>query len=442
MTSHDLRLLRIVLSAAACVAGVVALGSAQDPLAHARRLQAESPLLDGHNDFPWEVREKAGGDLAKLDILGRQPATMTDIPRLKAGGVGAQFWSVYVPATLAGDAAVSATLEQIDVVYRMMARYPANLELALTADDVERIFKRGKVASLIGMEGGHSINSSLGALRMMHRLGARYMTLTHGLNVPWADSATDTPAHGGLTPFGKEVVREMNRLGMLVDLSHVSPATMAAALDVSEAPVIFSHSSARALCDVPRNVPDDILRRLPANGGVVMVSFVPDFTTPEAAAWGDARDAEADRLQKQYPGDPKAADAALARWRAGHPEPRVTIAQVAAHIDHVRDVAGIDHVGIGSDFDGITHTPLGLEDVSTYPALTAELIRRGYSDGDIKKVLGLNALRVMRQAEKVAARLQAARPASTATIQQLDGGDRHPQEASIPIGGSRRRSRS
>jgi membrane dipeptidase len=415
---------RRLLTAAACLAacaalargGLSAAGQSGDPfLGRARALHLAVPMFDGHNDYPWEVREKAGKDPALLDIRNAQPATMTDIPRLRQGGVGAQFWSVYVPASLAGQEAVTATLEQIDIVYRMIARYPDTFELALTADDVERIFRSGKIASLIGLEGGHSIDSSLGALRMFARLGARYMTLTHSKNVPWADSSTDTPEHGGLTRFGEEVVREMNRLGMLVDLSHVSPDTMEDVLRVTSAPVIFSHSSARALCDHPRNVPDAILRQLPKNGGIVMVSFVPGFTTPEASAWDAAQEAESARLEKLSPGDAAAVKAGLATWTAGHPRPKVTIGQVADHIDYVRKVAGIDHVGYGSDFDGISSAPSGLEDVSTFPALTAELLRRGYTELEVKKVIGLNMLRVMRAAEAAAARMAASPPAPAAT---------------------------
>jgi membrane dipeptidase len=371
-------------------------------LERARQLHREVPLFDGHNDYPWEVRTKAGKDPAALDIRGPQPATMTDIPRLRKGGVGAQFWSVYVPASMAGQTAVTATLEEIDIVHRMIARYPDTFELALTAADVERIFRNGRIASLIGMEGGHSIDSSLGALRMFYRLGARYMTLTHGKNVPWADSATDEPAHHGLTPFGEDVIHEMNRLGMMADLSHVSPGVMLHVLRLSKAPVIFSHSSARALVDHPRNVPDDVLRALKENGGVVMVSFVPSFTTKEAMAWEAALEAEEARLVKLTPGDEAAVTRELSAWKAAHPQPVVTVADVANHIDHIRAVAGIDHVGYGSDFDGITSTPQGLDDVSMFPALTAELLRRGYPDADVKKILGLNLLRVMRAVEAVA----------------------------------------
>lgn len=348
----------------------------------ARRLLREAPVFDGHNDYPWQVRELAKGDITALDLRQSQPKLHTDFTRLARGGVGAQFWSVYVPSTMQGTTAVSATLEQIDIVHRMVARYPDRLELALTAADVERIQRAGKIASLIGMEGGHSIDSSLGALRMMYRLGARYMTLTHSLNVPWADSATDTPVHNGLTAFGEDVIREMNRLGMLVDLSHVSPDTMADALRVSQAPIIFSHSSAKAIANVPRNVPDDILAQLPKNGGVIMVTFVPGFISQEVADY-NARDEN---------------------WRKANPAPRATLIQVADHIDHIRKVAGVDHVGLGGDFDGITQVVLGLEDVSTYPDLIAELLRRGYSDEDIRKITGRNILRVMRRAELVAGR--------------------------------------
>jgi len=381
-------------------------------LERARALHKQVPLIDGHNDYPWALREKAGRDLEKLDITKSQPSIMTDIPRLRAGGVGGQFWSVYVPAELQGQGAVTATLEQIDIVHRMMRKYPETFELALTADDVERIFKHGKIASLIGMEGGHSIDSSLGALRMFYRLGARYMTLTHAKNVPWADAATDVPALGGLSSFGEDVVREMNWLGMLVDLSHVAPDTMEDAIRVSQAPVIFSHSSARAVNDVPRNVPDNILQLLPKNGGVVMVTFVPGFLSPQVAAWNKLQTDEENRLKQQYPSDANAVTAGVDAWTKAHPAPRATIADAANHIDHIRQIAGIDHVGLGGDFDGITSVVQGLEDVSTYPALTAELLRRGYKEEDIKKILGLNILRVMHEVEKVAARLQKDRAAS------------------------------
>ena len=382
-------------------------------LARTKALHKQVPLIDGHNDYPWALREKAERDLDKLDISKPQPSIMTDIGRLRAGGVGGQFWSVYVPADLQGQTAVTATLEQIDIVHRMMRKYPETFELALTADDVERIFKKGKIASLIGMEGGHSIDNSLAALRMFHRLGARYMTLTHSKNIPWADSATDTPVRGGLSPVGEEVVREMNWLGMLVDLSHVSPDTMADAIRVSQAPVIFSHSSARAVNDVPRNVPDNVLQMLPKNGGVVMVTFVPGFLSPKVAAWGKLQTAEETRLKQQFPTDAAAVKKGLDDWTKANLAPRATIADVADHIDHIRKVAGIDHIGLGGDFDGITSVVDGLEDVSKYPALTSELLRRGYKDDDVKKILGLNILRVMRSVEKVSATLQKERAASS-----------------------------
>jgi membrane dipeptidase len=381
-------------------------------LARARELQKQVPLIDGHNDYPWALRENAGRDLDKLDITKPQPTIMTDIARLRAGGVGGQFWSVYVSAD--DPAPVTTTLEQIDIVYRMMRKYPETFELALTADDVERIFKKGKIASLIGMEGGHSIDSSLGALRMFYRLGARYMTLTHSKNTPWADSATDKPVLNGLSPFGEQVVREMNWLGMLVDLSHVSPDTMKDAIAVSEAPVIFSHSSARAVTDVPRNVPDDVLQLLPKNGGVVMVTFVPGFLSAKVAQHGRERQlVEAANLElSKAEGDNGRMKVRMDGWDKEHPAPRATVSDAADHIDHIKKVAGIDHIGLGGDFDGITSVPLGLEDVSKYPALTAELLRRGYKDDEVKKILGLNILRVMRQVENVSARLQKERAAS------------------------------
>jgi membrane dipeptidase len=379
----------------------------------ARALHKQVPLIDGHNDYPWELRQKAGRDLAKLDIAAAQPAIHTDIARLKAGGVGGQFWSVYTPSDFAGQTAVTATLEQIDIVHRMMKKYPETFELALTAGDVERIFKSGKIASLIGMEGGHSIDNSLATLRMFHQLGARYMTLTHSKNTDWADSGTDTPKHAGLSAFGEEVVREMNWLGMLVDLSHVSPDTMKDAIGVSAAPVIFSHSSARAVNDVPRNVPDDVLRLMPKNGGVVMVTFVPGFLSPKVTAWNKLQTDETNRLLQQHPNDEAARKTGLDAWTTANPAPRATISDAADHIDHIRKVAGIDHIGIGGDFDGITSVPQGLEDVSTYPALTAELLRRGYTDEDVKKILGLNILRVMKAAEAASAKLRKERGPTT-----------------------------
>lgn len=379
-----------------------------DPfLERARRLLRDSPIIDGHNDYPWEVRQKAKLDISALDLRQPQPTIMTDFARLAQGGVGGQFWSVYVPSPAPGTdpaASVTMTLEQIDIVHRMIARYPDKLALALTADDIERAIADKKIASLIGMEGGHSINSSLATLRMMHRLGARYMTLAHSLNVPWADSATDTPKLDGLSPAGEDIVRHMNHIGMLVDLSHVSPATMADALRVSTAPIIFSHSSARALTDVPRNVPDEILRQVPKNGGIVMVTFVPGFISQEVANYGRRETAERARLTALAGSSPDSVAKGVEVWRVTNPSPRASLLQVADHIDHIKKVAGIDHIGLGGDFDGISSVVVGLEDVSTYPYLIAELLRRGYSDNDIRKIANRNILRVMRAAEAVAAK--------------------------------------
>jgi membrane dipeptidase len=390
---------------------LAALAPQADPmLDRARRLLRDVPIIDGHNDYPWEVRQKAAMDLNKLDMRRPQPTIMTDFDRLAAGGVGGQFWSVYTPSPAPGSdpaASVTLVLEQIDIVHRMVARYPDRLALALSADDIERAQKAGKIASLIGMEGGHAINSSLATLRMMYRLGARYMTLTHSLDVPWADSATDAPKLDGLSPFGEEVIHEMNRLGMMVDLSHVSPATMSAVLRVTTAPVIFSHSSARALTDVPRNVPDDILRQLPKNGGLVMVTFVPGFVSQAVADYNTRETAERTRLAAATGDNADAIARGLDTWHAQNVAPRATLKQVADHIDHIKQVAGIDHIGLGGDFDGITSVVQGLEDVSTYPALMAELLRRGYADDDIRKIAGRNILRVMRAAEAVGGRVQA-----------------------------------
>ncbi len=389
--------------------------------ARVRAIMAEAPVIDGHNDLPWEMREKVRYDFEARDIARPQPVMMTDIPRLRQGRVGGQFWSVYVPADLQGDAAVSATLEQVDAVYEMVRRYPETFVVARTADEMERAMRDGRIGSIMGVEGGHSIDSSMGALRMFHRLGVGYMTLTHSRNVPWADAATDQPTLTGLSAFGEEIVREMNRLGMLVDLSHVSADTMADAIRVSQAPVIFSHSNARAVCDVPRNVPDDILRQLPANGGIVMVTFVPGFVSPEVAAYTRRATTEIARIRAQHSADAAAQTKATAAWTAANPAPRATLSQVADHIDHIRKVAGIDHIGLGGDFDGITSVVQGLEDVSTYPALVAELLRRGYADDDVKKITSGNILRVMRQAETVASRLQKTVKPSIKTIDVSDG---------------------
>jgi membrane dipeptidase len=386
----------------------------------ARALLSRFPLVDGHNDLPWELREAGREDLDQTNLAAPVPFTHTDLPRIAEGGLGAQFWSVFVPATLQGDGAVAATLEQVDLVRRMTRRYPDVLELALTAADVDRIFAAGKVASLIGAEGGHSIASSMGVLRVLYGIGVRYLTLTHNANVPWADSATDEPKAGGLTAFGREVVGEMQRLGMLVDLSHVSPATMRDALDAAEAPVIFSHSAARALCDHPRNVPDEILARLPANRGVCMVTFVPSFVSPECRDWERDLRAEMERRGME-PWDLASRATVRQEWAPGHPRPVATLAQVANHIEHVREVAGIDHVGIGGDFDGTDQLPEGLADVSCYPALIAELLGRGWSEEDGRRLAGGNILRVMREAEAAARAIGTQRGPSTARIEDFGG---------------------
>jgi membrane dipeptidase len=363
----------------------------------ATALLARSPLIDGHNDLPWQLRE-AGPDAVRTDIAAPVSFTHTDLPRLAQGKVAAQFWSVFVPVTLAGEAAVATTLEQIDFVRSMVRRYPGALELARTSADVERICASGKVASLMGAEGGHSIASSLGVLRTFYELGVRYLTLTHNRNTGWADSATDEPEAGGLSDFGRAVVTEMQRIGMLVDLSHVAPATMADALDTARAPVIFSHSSALALCDHPRNVPDEILARLPGNNGVCMVTFVPAFVSQECREWHRGVQEEMERRGMDRE-DHEGYKAVRAELAAASPPPQATLAQVADHIEHARDVAGADHVGIGSDFDGTADLPEGLGDVSCFPALFAELLDRGWSEADCARVAGGNVLRVMRDAE-------------------------------------------
>jgi membrane dipeptidase len=395
--------------------------NAEDPaLARARRLLLQHPIIDGHNDVPWTIRQRTGGlgDLEAYDLRRRTPGD-TDLARLRAGGVGGQFWSVYVPAGLETGSA-RLQLEQIDLARRMIARYPDDLALATTAADVERVMKEGRIASLLGIEGGHAIENSLGGLRAYHALGVRYMTLTHSTTLDWADSSSNDGRHGGLTPFGEEVVREMNRLGMLVDLSHVSPETMEDALRVSEAPVIFSHSSARAVCDHPRNVPDVILRRLPVNGGLVMITFVAAFVSPEYAAASQPLWREFEERTKGV-ADPAERQQVMEELRKRIPPIRVTLEEVVDHVEHVRRTAGVDHIGLGGDYDGNDAWPEGLEDVSRYPVLFAELIRRGWSDADLAKLASGNILRAMRQAEAVAARLRRERPASTATIEDLDG---------------------
>jgi membrane dipeptidase len=369
----------------------------------AQDLLGRFPLIDGHNDLPWALRGRAQGDASQVrfDLDALAEGLHTDLPRLAAGRVGGQFWSVYVPARLAGDGAVAAVLEQIDVARRLIARYPEALGLALTADDVERVFASGRVASLLGAEGGHAIAGSLGVLRMLYALGVRYLTLTHNANTGWADAATDEPQAGGLSEFGRDVVREMQRIGMLVDLSHVSPDTMRDTLDVARAPVIFSHSSARALCDSPRNVPDDVLARLAANGGVCMVTFVPGFVSQECADWMTGLKAEAARRGLD-PKDLSKLFSIKPEWEQDHPVPQATLAQVADHVDHVRQVAGVEHVGLGGDFDGTEDVTAGLEDVSAYPALFAELLRRGWTEPDCAALAGGNLLRALRAAEAYA----------------------------------------
>jgi len=396
---------------------------APDPaLFHARELLSKTILMDGHNDMPWEISEakKSPGDVDAFDLSRPAPGD-TDIPRLRAGKVGAQFWSVFIPGDLKSGRFARTQLEQIDIARRMIARYPDVLELCLTADDVDKAFAKGRIGSLIGMEGGHALENSLGALRAYYDLGARYLTLTHNVTLDWADAATGEAKHGGLTAFGKEVVREMNRLGMLVDISHVSPKTMNDVLDVSEAPVIFSHSSARALVDHPRNVPDDVLARLTKNGGVVMITFVPPFVSKEVAGWW------APILQQFAAANTPDALEKIKKERtavAGE-VPRSTLAQVADHVEHARKIAGPDHVGIGGDFgtDG-SEVTRGLEDVSKYPELFAELVRRGWSDADLTKLAGANVLRALRGAEATAARMKKTRRPATATIEALDGAAR------------------
>ncbi|MET8969779.1 dipeptidase [Streptomyces hydrogenans] len=396
--------------------------SAAERLAEARALLAEAPVVDGHNDLPWALRQQCGYDLDKLDIAGDRSATLhTDLARLRAGGVGAQFWSVYVPGALAGDHAVSATLEQIDAVDRLVERYAADLAPARTADDVVRARAEGRIASLKGAEGGHSIDNSLATLRAFHALGVRYMTLTHNENNDWADSATDEPRHGGLTAFGRSVVREMNRCGMLVDLSHVAATTMRDALDASAAPVVFSHSSARAVCDHPRNIPDDVLERLPANGGVAMATFVPKFILPAAVEWTLRADENLRAHGRHHLDTTPEAKALHAAFEARDPRPVATAATVADHLDHMREAAGVDHIGIGGDYDGTAFTPAGLDDVAGYPNLIAELLDRGWSRADLTKLTWSNALRVLGDAEAVARDLTARTPASHATLAQLDG---------------------
>jgi membrane dipeptidase len=430
---HAMR--RSILLLAFLPAFASAASASEHTAARVDAVLTKTPVVDGHNDLPWEIRERFGGDLSKVDLgsdtaklapPAGAPALMTDIPRLRAGHVGAQFWSVWIPVTTTGPAAVQTTVEQIDLVKAIAARWPRDFAMAYSVADIRKAEREGKVASLIGVEGGHQINDSLAVLREYYDLGARYMTLTHATNTAWADSATDAPAHNGLTPFGKAVVREMNRIGMLVDLSHVSEATMRAALEVARAPVIYSHSSARAIVDHPRDVPDDVLRLVAANGGVVMVNFAPGYVSEARRRWDAEFAAEKARLNSPpfgglYIGDPERAKAELEKWKAEHPAPAVGVKDVADHVQHIRDVAGVDHVGIGSDFDGIPEAPSGLDGVDKYPALFAELARREWSDADLSKLAGANLLRVMEGAEAVAARFRATELPAQVTIEALDG---------------------
>jgi membrane dipeptidase len=402
-------------------AGPMSAQATEKDLAHARKVLASTPLVDGHNDLAWRIREDsiAPMDVAAYDLRAHTRGH-TDLDRLKAGMVAGQFWSLYVPGEVKDSGFARIQLEQFDIARRFIAMYPDRLQLALTAKDVRDAFRHGRIGSLLGMEGGHAIENSLGALRAYYALGARYMTLTHNVTLDWADAALDSARHGGLTPFGKEVVREMNRLGMLVDLSHVSPGTMSDALDVSEAPVIFSHSNARALLDVGRNVPDSILQRVAPNGGVVMVTFVPGFVSADVAQYEKDVDAVETEAKRRFGSDQAAITREIDAYKASHPAPVATVSQVADHIEYIRKLAGVDHIGIGGDFDGITATVQGLSDVSMYPSLFAELVHHGWSDDDLKKLAGENVLRALARAEQVAAALQKTRPPSTRTITELD----------------------
>ena len=394
------------VSVLALLAAMAVPAAAATPEETAREVLAKSPIIDGHNDTPHQIADLFARDFSKFDLTAL-PAdafakTHTDIKNARAGYLGGQYWSVYVDAALPKHEAVTRTIQQIDVVRQMMARYPETFTYAATAAEVEAAMKKGKIASLIGMEGGHSIGSSLEILRQTYALGARYMTLTHSLTTDWADSATDAPKHDGLSPFGFEVLAEMNRLGMIADISHVSEATMHDVLDKSTAPILFTHSNARAITPHPRNVPDSVLKRLPQNGGVVMVTFVPGFTSAARRQWEYERSAVAGRAKTEFSGNPVGEKAAVDAWIAANPQPKATLAQVADHIDHIRKVAGIDHIGIGGDFGGVDELPIGLENVSTYPALFAELVRRGYAKADLAKIAQGNVLRVMRGVEKAA----------------------------------------
>jgi membrane dipeptidase len=418
-------ILLLILFQASCAGAQMTTDSDEELRLQAIEILERVPLFDGHNDAPYQYRNRVGYKFSELDFYDTtqlENPMHTDIPRLKAGHVGAQWWSVYVPAGIPEDEAVKRTMEQINFVYRMAETYPDEFEMAFTADDVERIFEDGKIASLIGMEGGHSIANSLAVLRSFHELGARYMTITHSRTLDWADAAGDEPKHDGLTEFGEEVIREMNRLGMMVDLSHVTPATMKDAIRVSEAPVMFSHSNARAISGHPRNVPDDVLQLLPKKDGLVMVTFVESFTSEELRQWYAERNGYQEKMESLYPGQPDTVNEMMEEWMSENEMPKSTLEQVADHIDHIRDQVGVDHIGIGGDYDGVSSLPLGLEDVSTYPALFAELLSRGYTEEELEKIAGLNMLRVMRGMEEVADRLQSERAPSEMLIsdEQVD----------------------
>ena len=398
----------------ACTALLAAPLAAKTPEDVAAAALAHAPVWDGHNDVPEQLRGRYVDMLADFDFNDTSKAKPskysdkgmhTDLPRLRKGRIGAQFWSVYVDSDLPEPKAVQATLEQIDVTKRLIARYPKDLMLALNADDVEKAWKQGKIASLMGMEGGGSIGSSLGVLRQMYDLGARYMTLTHYKTLGWADSATDDPQHGGLTDFGKDVVREMQRIGMLVDLAHVSEGTMNDALDVAKAPVIFSHSGSRAIDGHARNVPDSVLTRLAANGGIVMVVALPDYVSQKVLVWDSLHNAEEARLKALWRGQPDAVKRELAAWDKANPVPLATVSDVADHIDHIRQVAGIDHIGLGGDYDGMESGPAGMEDVRGYPALFAELARRGYTQADLEKILEWNVETIEAELRAIADRM-------------------------------------
>lgn len=406
------------LAAFALVATPAAAQSSPEAVAEAALQKA--PVFDGHNDVPWALRVRVDNVINDFDFVdttdtatGGRIAMHTDLNRLRRGHVGAQFWSVYVPSTTDEAKAVQQTIEQIDVMRRLVARYPAQLMLADNSAQLEQAMKAGKVAGMLGIEGGHSIGSSLAVLREMYGMGVRYMTLTHGRNVPWADSATDAPQHGGLTDFGRQVVQEMNRIGMIVDLSHVSEVTMKDALAASKAPVMFSHSGVRAVNDHPRNVPDSVLPAVKANGGIVMVVFLPGFLDADVRAHGLRRTAEEARLKAMYPGDPAAAAAMLKAWDDANPAPKTQIAKVADHIDHLKRTIGVDHIGLGGDYDGMDSAPVGMEDVAGYPALFVELARRGYSEGELRKIASGNMLRVLKAVEAYAASQKAQPPVET-----------------------------